>query len=102
MAEGCDLPLMHFTFSHTFFSSVFEFSFNIYDLQLSLLDSLIVQRAIARTILIDSRFDCDGFLKKFFTAALQLLIADLQSSLNHCFCCIFNYLKFSVSFFQLY
>jgi hypothetical protein len=90
MAEGCDLPLIRFTISHTFFIGVFEFSFDIYDLQPSLLDSLIVRRAFARTILIDSRFDCDGFLKNFFNAALRFLIVDFQSSLNHGFCCIFS------------
>jgi hypothetical protein len=90
MAEGCDLPLIRFTLSHTIFIRVYEFSFNIYDLQLSLFDSLTTIKAFTLTILIDSRFDCDGFLKKFFKAALQFLIMDLQSSLNHGFCRIFN------------
>jgi hypothetical protein len=102
MAEGCDLPLMRYSTSHTSFIGVFQFNFDIYDLQLSLLDSLIVRRAFARTILIDSRFDCDWIFKNFFNAALRFLIADLQSSLNHGFVAISIYRKFSVSFFQLH
>jgi hypothetical protein len=90
MAEGCDFPLIRFTISHTFFIGVFEFSCDIYDLQLSLLDSLIVRQGFARTILIDLRFDCDGFLKNCFNVALPFLTANLQSSLNHGFCHILN------------
>jgi hypothetical protein len=81
---------MRFAISHTFFIGVFEFSLDIYDLELSLFDSLKVRRAFARTILIDSKFDCDGFLKNFFNTALQFLIADYQSSLNYGFYRIFN------------
>jgi hypothetical protein len=89
-AGGRDLPLMRFTISHTFFIVVFEFSFDTYDLQLCLFDSLIVRRAFAQRILIDSSFDCNGFCKNFFFVALLFLTEDLQSSLNHGFCHIFN------------
>jgi hypothetical protein len=76
--------------SHTFLAGVFDVSLEIEDLQLSLLDRLMVQRAFALIILTSSRLDCKGFERNSFTALFLQLIAILQSSLNHGFCLVFG------------
>ena len=62
----------------------------MYDLQLSRLALLIVRRAFAFVMHKFSNFDCKGFDRNSFKACFLFLIADLQSSLNQCFCFVFR------------
>jgi hypothetical protein len=72
--------------SQTFFAGVLHFSLEMYDLQLSLFDCLMVRRAFALVILIAVNFDSKGLQVKSLTACFLLAIANLQSSLNQDLC----------------
>jgi hypothetical protein len=50
-----NLQQIRFTISRTLFIGVFEFSYDVNNLQLSLLDPLTVQPAFAQTIFLDSK-----------------------------------------------
>jgi hypothetical protein len=69
-----------------FFAGVLQFSLEMYDLQLSLFDCLMVRRAFALVILIAVNFESKGLRVKSLTACFLLSMANLQSSLNQDLC----------------